>query len=120
MNLDDDSDLRARFDALKRLEEASTPPFEAVLNRPRRHFKRSRRRPITLAVAIGAIVALILAVQLLRAPGTAEQPEMALPAWPQTTESLLVAIAAPPVIDWSQLPSEALDRLPKLSKQEKR
>ena len=117
MNSDSDRDLRARFDVLKRHDAASTPTFEAVLNRPRVRPTHPERR---LVVAIAATAVLAVAVTLVRPPWSVNQPEIALPAWPKTTESLLVASAAAPALDWSQLPTESFDRLPKLSEQEKR
>jgi hypothetical protein len=117
MKSDADRDLRARFDALKRHGAANTPTFEAVLNRPRVRPTHPERRVV---VAIAVVAVLALSVTLMHPPWSVNQPETALPAWPKTTESLLVASAAAPALDWSQLPTEIFDRLPKLSEQEKR
>ncbi|HEY0780827.1 MAG TPA: hypothetical protein VGE98_00115 [Thermoanaerobaculia bacterium] len=62
-----DDDLRARFAALRRADEAGAPPFLRVLaGRPRRSAARPRRTAWSLALGAAAVAALAISPWLLR------------------------------------------------------
>ena len=114
---DSDADLRIRFAALRSHHQSMTPRLEAILARaPRRAVNW---RP-ALAAAVTALLALVVggAWHALR-PLALDPAELAMPAWPRSTDSLLPSLVSLRAgVD--RLPSDAFRRTPSLSEQEQR
>ena len=85
-----DDDLRARFDALRRVEAAAAPDFDAVIAKP-----AARHRRIVLPATVAAAAAVMLVAGLRFAASrssdsiTVSPSEPSLLAWRSPTASLL-------------------------------
>ena len=90
-----DEDLRARFDALRRVDAASAPAFGAVMDRP------VVRRPRGLLISAGVLAAAAAAAVFLvvRAPSPTEPPPL----------EVIVAPEAPSLLTWRSPTASLMD-----------
>lgn len=87
MNRDDEADLRRRFAALRREDAAVTPSYATTTAR----MRRSRARvPLTLALRVAAVLALVVVGALLLRPDRrGVELDLAATRWRGPTDFLL-------------------------------
>lgn len=90
---DDEKQLRAAFDELRRVERSGTPSFRRVWTAAQdRGAARSPRRPLSLALAaVSLLVVMLLAVYRFRqpAPPMDVSPPLTALNWTSPTDFLL-------------------------------
>ena len=114
-----DDDLRAGFDALRRVDATSVPAFDAVMDRPVVH----RRRGILISAGVLTAAAAAVVFLVVRPPSLTEPPPLevivasdapSLLSWQSPTASLMEAagtdvVTAPPTVTASLLRGTIID-----------
>jgi hypothetical protein len=107
---DDDADLRALFQAQRRVDGAR--PIAAFADLEPHPGVASRHRPRTAWLLAGAavvlVVALLVVVRFAAAP-SAMPDAYVLPGWRTPTDGLLVAAGPSGPTSWASLPTSRLD-----------
>ena len=100
MTSEEDRDLRERFAALRREEEAGAPAIDRLVARARHRREARRGRRVVAALAVGVVLLVDIGLWPLRKP--AHQPVPSITEWRSHTDFLL------------QMPGrEILDTLPR-------
>lgn len=81
-----DEELRARFDALRRVDEASAPAFDAVMDRP----VGRRRRGVLVSAGVLTAAAAAVVFLVVRPPSLTDPPPF----------EVIVAPNAPSLLTW--------------------
>lgn len=108
-----DLELRARFVALRRHDEAQAPPFSATLSAARAQATRRRPPPAWRPVVAGVAVAAVLLAWLQAGPPhTPAEAELATTTpWRVPSDGLLNLAPTPaPALAWDSLPTASLGR----------